>query len=157
MRRVVPNLPAPFDLVASTCLLDPLVGNAFHAVGESTRNSWPSCRLIRAGHLRLMSRPDRTPGGTSLLITDVVSSETLPALPTLPDTALPRTPQEVVRVRNYFHGVNPEILWDLFDEDPILRVLVTEREAAHPLALEAARATLPRLGDPVPSRLRLIR
>lgn len=131
MRRVVPNLPAPFDLVASTCLLSPLVGNAFHTVGESHPQFMAIVQAIRAGHLRLMSRLT-APGGTSLLITDVVSSETLPALPTLPDTALPELLKEIVRVRNYFHGVNPEILWDLFDEDPILRVLVTEREALAP-------------------------
>jgi hypothetical protein len=34
LRRVGLALPGPFDLVASTCLLSPLIGNVLHAVGE---------------------------------------------------------------------------------------------------------------------------
>ena len=37
--RVAIALPGPFDLVASTCLLSPLIGNAYHAVGERTHSS----------------------------------------------------------------------------------------------------------------------
>ncbi|WP_406693874.1 hypothetical protein V5E97_22825 [Singulisphaera sp. Ch08] len=130
-RRVIPSLPAPFDLVASTCLLSPLVGNAFHSVGEAHPQFMTIVQSIRAGHLRLMSRLT-APGGSALLITDVVSSETLPALPTFADSALSDLLSELVRDRNYFHGVNPEVLWTTFEEDPVLRALVTEREALTP-------------------------
>ncbi|AGA28772.1 hypothetical protein [Singulisphaera acidiphila] len=130
-RLVVPNLPGPFDLVASTCLLSPLVGNAFHSVGESHPQFMAIVQSIRAGHLRLLSRLT-APGGTALLITDIVSSETLPALPTVADSALPDLMNAIVRERNYFHGVNPDVLWAAFEEDPVLRALVTERESLAP-------------------------
>ncbi|SIN71824.1 hypothetical protein SAMN05444166_0396 [Singulisphaera sp. GP187] len=130
-RRVVSTLPAPFDLVASTCLLSPLVGNAFHSVGEAHPQFMAIVQAIRAGHLRLLTQLT-APGGTALLITDVVSSEIVPALVALPDAALPELLNQIVRERNYFHGVNPEILWSLFEDDPFLRVLVTERESLTP-------------------------
>ena len=55
---VPPVLAGPYDVVASTCLLSPLIGNAFHSVGEShpqfmamvqairmaTCGSWPNWR-----------------------------------------------------------------------------------------------------------------
>ena len=53
-----PVLAGPYDVVASTCLLSPLIGNAFHSIGEShpqfmamvqairmaTCGSWPNWR-----------------------------------------------------------------------------------------------------------------
>ncbi len=75
---VIPALPGPFDVVASTCLLSQLVGNAFHSVGEGHPRFLDLVRAIRLAHLRLMTGLRRA-GGTAVLVTDLVSSDTFPA------------------------------------------------------------------------------
>jgi hypothetical protein len=130
-RRVAPGLPGPFDLVASTCLLTPLIGSAFHAVGENHPQFAELVQAIRAGHLRLLGRL-AAPGGAVVLITDVVSSDTLPALGTLPEPSLPGLLPRLARERNFFHGVNPEALWAAFGNDPVLRDKVVGLESLPP-------------------------
>lgn len=122
-RRVASALPGPFDHVASTCLLRPLIGNAFHGVGEAHPQFPALVRAIRLGHLRLLTEL-AAHGGTATLITDVVSSDTTPTLRSLPDSALPGLLSRLARDRNFFHGVNPESLASLFRNDPVLKTRV---------------------------------
>jgi hypothetical protein len=129
--RVAPALPRPFDVVASICLLSQLIGNAFHATGERHSQFLSLVQAIRAGHLRLLC--DLTaPGGTVLLITDVVSSDTFPSLGALPDSALPELLPRLARERNYFHGLNPALLPSIFQQDPILQARVIGLEPVAP-------------------------
>src|SRR5205807_503770 len=83
--RVGPALPGPYERVASTCLLRPLLGNAFHAVGDRHPRFPDLVRAIRAGHLNLLGRL-LAPGGTAVLVTDVISSDELPTLRSLPES-----------------------------------------------------------------------
>src|SRR5947209_20163185 len=76
-RRVGLALPGPFDVVASTCLLSQLIGNAFHSIGEAHPRFPEVVRAIRLGHLRLLATLAR-PGGRVVLVTDVVSSDRSP-------------------------------------------------------------------------------
>jgi hypothetical protein len=130
-RRVLPALPGPFDLVASTCLLSPLIGNAFHSVGETHPQFMAVVQSIRAGHLRLLARL-AAPGAQALLITDVISSERCPELPDWPDAELPERLAALGRDRNHFHGLSPDVLWSTFEDDPVLHALVAERESLPP-------------------------
>jgi hypothetical protein len=129
--RVAPRLPGPFDLVASTCLLTQLVGAAYHAVGEQHPRFPELVRAVRAGHLRLLDRLG-TPSGTVVLVTDVVSSDTLPELGSLPEGSLPALLPRLARERNFFHGVNPAALWSVFRNDPALRDGVSGLESLPP-------------------------
>ena len=129
--RVAPALDGPFDLVASTCLLTQLIGHAFHAVGDRHPHFLPAALATRAGHLRLVARLAR-PGGTGVLITDVVSSETLPELVDSPESSLPDLLPRLAREGNFFHGVNPAVLPTLFRDDPDLRVRTTALETLPP-------------------------
>jgi hypothetical protein len=52
------------------------------------------------------------PGGTGLLVTDVVSSETLPPLGSTPDEALPALLAQCLASRNFFSGTNPAPILD---------------------------------------------
>src|SRR5262249_47380015 len=88
------------------CLLRPLIGSIFHSVGEHHPQFVELVRAIRAGHLRLLTELV-APGGTAVLITDVVSSETLPELPRLPETAFAGLLRRIDRERNHFRGVGP--------------------------------------------------
>jgi hypothetical protein len=128
VRLVRPALPGPYELAASTCLLSPLIGNAFHAVGEAHPRFPELVRAIRTGHLRLLTGLV-APGGAAVLITDVASSDTLPTLRSLPESSLPGLLPRLVRDRSFFHGVSPAALASAYRRDPVL--------AAHAAAVEA--------------------
>jgi hypothetical protein len=130
-RRVAPALPGPYDLVASTCLLSPLIGNAFHAVGPGHPRFMALVRAIRLGHLRLLTQL-AAPGGTAILITDVVSSDTFPTLGSLPDSSLAGLLPRLAREGNFFHGLNPEDLPPIFRRDPVLNSRVSGLESIPP-------------------------
>lgn len=129
--RVAQALPGPFDVVASTCLLSPLIGNAFHAVGEAHPEFLAVVQAIRAGHLRLLTRL-AAPGGTAVLITDVASTDTFPTLANLPDAALADLPARLARERRLFHGVDPAVLLTAFRRDPALSARVAGLEPVSP-------------------------
>ncbi len=118
-RRVGLALPGPFDTVASTCLLSQLIGNAHHSIGEGHPRFGEVVRAIRLGHLLLMASLTR-PGGKVVLITDVASTDWVPELGELPDSALPRLIADLARSRGLIHGVNPAELLGLFGRDPVL-------------------------------------
>jgi hypothetical protein len=130
-RRIASAVPGPFDLVASTCLLRPLIGEAYHAVGQGHPRFSELVRAIRLGHLRLLTRLV-APGGSAILISDIVSSATLPELGSLPDSALPGLLPRLVRERNFFHGVSPTSLASSIQRDPIMRTRVIGQEPIPP-------------------------
>ena len=82
VRSVV--LPGPFDVVASTCLLSQLMGGVVHTVGSAHPRFVESLQAVRTGHLRLLAHLI-APGGSGVLITDVLSSDTVPTLGSLPE------------------------------------------------------------------------
>ncbi len=119
MSRAGLALPGPYDRVASTCLLSQVVGNAARSVGQAHPRFPDLVRAIRSGHLRLMARL-AAPGALAVLITDVVSSDTLPALRSAPDPALPGILDRASLGRDCIHGVNPTDLRAAFRRDPVL-------------------------------------
>lgn len=123
--RVAPVLPGPFDVVASTCLLSQLIGNAVESVGEAHPQFLPAVQAIRAGHLRLLTALT-APGGTAILVTDLVSSDTFPTLASFPDSSLPALLPRLAREQNFFHGLNPAVIPTLFRQDPELADRVRE-------------------------------
>ena len=130
--RTVPlALAGPYDVVASTCLLSPLIGNAFHSIGESHPQFMEMVQAIRAGHLRLLAELT-APGGRLILITDVSSSDLLPDLGSIPDSSLPGLFPRIVRDRSYFHGLNPEFLGAIVEQDPVLSARVVHKESIAP-------------------------
>lgn len=126
---VPPALAGPYDVVASTCLLRPLIGTLYHAVGADHPRFGQLISAVRAGHLRLMSRL-LAPGGLAHLVTDVVSSATVPQLESQPASVLPELLGELERTGNHFHGVSPADLRGVFVRDPVLSA-----ESADPIAV----------------------
>jgi hypothetical protein len=115
--RVALALPGPFDLVASTCLLSQIVGNAFVALGANHPRFLDAVSAIRLGHLRLLGQL-AAPGGEAVLISDVVSSDRFPALGSMPESSLP----SLLKRRGLIHGMNPSEIVPLFRHDPWLRL-----------------------------------
>jgi hypothetical protein len=117
--QVAPRLPGPFDVVASTCLLSQLVHAVVHSVGERHPRFLDVVKAVRLGHLYLMTAL-LAPGGTGLLISDVVSSDTVPPLASIPEDVFAEELTRIIDAHNHFHGVNPFVVEPLFRSDPVL-------------------------------------
>jgi len=96
-----------FDVVVSTCLLTQLIDAVVDTLGRE--NEWvvPLTIGVRDGHLNLMTSLCKT-GGRRLLITDFVSSDTLPDLVSADDSAsVLALARKAIESRNFFTGANP--------------------------------------------------
>jgi hypothetical protein len=115
---------APFDVTVSTGLLTQLL----QAVVDS---SLASCEVIevslalRDKHLADLVHLTR-PGGTVVLVTDVVSTATAPQLLDTAQADLGEQMAELVASRNFFTGTNPYRISALLEEDERFRGLVTD-------------------------------
>ncbi|KAI9131247.1 hypothetical protein [Acaryochloris sp. CCMEE 5410] len=125
------QLPGPFDGVASTCLLSQLIKSIVDTIGEDHPQFVTVIQAIRLGHLRLLLKL-MNPGGFGVLITDVVSSDSYPPLPTVPTQNLSQVLVQLVRQGNFFHGVNPAAIVNLFRQDPVLSKQVASLEPVGP-------------------------
>ena len=107
---VTPDLNGPFDVVLSSCVLSQLVGYATDALGGDRQPGFRDLvRAIRARHLRLMTDL-LAPGGTGLLICDLVSSDSLQDLPRVREHELTGLIQKLARDGNFFSGLFPDAL-----------------------------------------------
>ncbi|MBI5760495.1 MAG: hypothetical protein HZA46_18425, partial [Planctomycetales bacterium] len=80
---------------------------------------------VRRRHLQLLAELCM-PGGTVVLVTDVVSSTTCPELPTIPESQLADFVGRQIQQHNFFTGVNPFVLRQLFETDPAVAPLVSD-------------------------------
>jgi hypothetical protein len=115
--RSLEAIPRPFDVVASTCVLSQLIKTIVDVVGEDHPQFLALIQAVRMGHLRLLMQLI-TSNGWGLLITDIVSSASYPALASVPN--LSQVLSQLMREGNFFHGVNPAVLVQLFRQDPQL-------------------------------------
>jgi hypothetical protein len=113
------DLPGPFDVVASVCLLTQLLERIVLTLGEQHPRFLELLTQVRARHLQLLMELSR-PGGVAVLVVDFVSSVTCPELPQVPEGRLARTAAELIRRGNFFTGVNPLVIHSLFQTDPTL-------------------------------------
>ena len=118
--EVASELPGPFQLTASNCVLSQLIDAMTDAIGASHPRFADLVAAVRLGHLRLMASLT-SPGGAAVLITDVVSSDTCPELQAATDWDLPGLLAQVVGARNFFHGTSPTVLAAVLHSDAILR------------------------------------
>lgn len=120
-----------FDVVLSACLLSQLIDGIVHSVGEAHPQFLDLVVAVRLQHLRLLL--DLTlPGGTAILMTDIVSSTTCPELTQTADADLPRVVSAAINARNFFTGVNPVVLRALFAQEPSLAPRVASIELTAP-------------------------
>ena len=107
-----------YDVVASTCLLTQMIDSVVARLGSDHPQFAPLVLALRDGHLKLISDLTARPG-TGLLITDFVSSDTLPQLQTVPDEQLEALLAGAINSGNFFTGVNPAVLAQRFAEESI--------------------------------------
>ncbi|MFG0263157.1 MAG: hypothetical protein ACF788_12265 [Novipirellula sp. JB048] len=98
-----------WDVVVSTCLVSQLIDSVVIALGADH----PACDelilSVRDGHLGGLGAWTHK-RGASILITDFVSSDTLPELPGIRETQLQSCVHHAVAQRNFFTGLNPAVL-----------------------------------------------
>jgi len=117
-------LPGPFDVAVSAGLVSQLIDGVVMSVPASSTRFMQLLLSVRSGHLRLLARLTAS-RGRGLLITDFVSSETAPELATTTDDGVGELAQRLAAAGNFFHGLNPVFLTGLFEQDPVLRPLIT--------------------------------
>ncbi len=126
-----PQVPGPFDVVASVCLLTQLFDSVSISLGGKHPRFLELLTCIRLRHVRLLFELLQ-PGGTAFLITDFVSSTTCPSLATTSDNDLPALAAKLISARNFFTATNPGVLHALFKTDAVVGPQVSQLEMAKP-------------------------
>ncbi|MGB7325964.1 MAG: hypothetical protein WBD31_13900 [Rubripirellula sp.] len=97
------------DVVVSTCLISQLLDTVISGLPPDHPRLAGAMLSVRDGHLNLLSRLTK-PGGTLVLITDMVSSDTLPQLNRASRIEMPTLVRAAVETQNFFTGLNPAVL-----------------------------------------------
>jgi len=113
------ELDGPFELVASTCVISQLLESGVLALGDKHPRLLEWIVAARTAHLRLLNRLT-APGGRALLATDFVSSVTQAELTAAHEPDWPALLDQILPRGNFFHGLNPRVLRELFQGDPQL-------------------------------------
>lgn len=118
-KNVLPD--RQFDVVVSTCLTTQLLSSIVNSLGDDSPYKNFMMLAIRDGHLKLLDNLI-CPGGAGVLVTDFVSSDTLPELATA-NTAesVLATARKAIDERNFFTGANP---WAI--KDALARLIVED-------------------------------
>lgn len=125
------NLPCPFDVVCSTCILSQLILQVVHAVGETHPQFEALMVAVREQHFRtVLDLIDE--GGAGLIISDFVSSESAADLKDVPDFQFTQYLSQLLSSRNFFHGVHPGLLLAQLTGKTILAKLVQDVEMLPP-------------------------
>lgn len=104
------SLPVePADVVVSTCVLSQILSSLNHLVSESHAQFLPLLQAVRRGHIVRMLQLLK-PGGRGVLITDLVSSETTPALLSAKESELPSLLADALTRGNFFSGLHPGVM-----------------------------------------------
>jgi len=137
---VAESLSGPYDVAASLCLLSQLVQQVVERLSETHAEFVSLLQSIRLAHLRLLLSLVR-PGGRAVLITDVVSSDTVPQLPRLAREELLPLLAALIPSRNFFSGLNPFILHQFFTKSSPMASLVNGVEPLMPWTWQLGERT----------------
>ncbi|MDG2184803.1 MAG: hypothetical protein P8K79_03940 [Mariniblastus sp.] len=112
-----PNLETgKFSVVASVCMLSQLMFKVYQCLPERNEDFGRLMFNIRKRHIELML-DCLCPGGVGLLITDFISSESLPEI--LTTHHLKQVVQKGIAEKNFFYGMNPQTIHQTFREDSV--------------------------------------
>lgn len=128
-----PPLPIPpCDIVVSVGLLSQLMLSIDRAFAHlSPQTVLPLIQTVRCEHFRRvasMLRPasDDHPGGVAVFGFDFVSSDSAPQLLNTPDDNLEPLAVKLINNRNFFTGMNPGVLMNELDANPVLHTIHIE-------------------------------
>lgn len=120
--RELPSAPiqlprGDYGVVASLCLLSQLIDQTAQRLGTDHPQLPDIIQAIRSRHLQLLAEHVR-PGGTMLLVTDFVSSDTCQELLSAPSESLAAAAANWLKSGNFFTGLHPGVLYQLMSSDP---------------------------------------
>jgi hypothetical protein len=119
------------ETAASLGLLSQLIELCTGALRPDDPRLLELIKAVRLGHLRQLVSALR-PCGKGILITDLVSSDTAPALLRTDAVELPRLLFRLLSERNFFIGLHPQALLNDFRDDPFLGRLATDCQLTAP-------------------------
>jgi hypothetical protein len=122
---------APFDCIASTCLLSELIDSIVLAMGASHPNIAPVILALRKQHLRTLIQSLR-PGGSGVVIFDFVSNQTIPELMRIDERILNVALADAIHAKNFFTGLNPFAVQAELQTHPDFSGLVTDIQLHSP-------------------------
>ncbi|MDA1052812.1 MAG: hypothetical protein O3C40_20350 [Planctomycetota bacterium] len=130
-QAVLPLTAGGYSVAASSCLLSQLIESISLTLGAEHPRFLDLLTCLRREHLRQLV--DLTmPGGTVVLITDVVSSLTVPELATASTSELPMLVGRAIAERNFFTGVNPFVIKRMLETDVPFATQLTDVRLSNP-------------------------
>lgn len=138
-RDQLPDDEKNFDVVLSACVLSQLVLDIAEAITTGEEALVEAIQGARSHHVRLMLSL-LAPKGVGLLVSDMVSSDTVPDLASTPATVA--TMAKLVGERNFFTGMNPFLLEAGLNKEFAADIVRVEREDPWIWQLSATRSYL---------------
>jgi hypothetical protein len=120
---VVNQLPGPFDVVVSACLLSQLMHTCRLALGPDNPALIDIANVMVIAHLRT-ALALTAPGGTTIVVTDTASSKTYPLVELWDDQPPLALLDQLERSDNVLSGTAPTYLRRLLLRDPALGPLL---------------------------------
>jgi hypothetical protein len=117
IQRPTVGLPSPFDVVLSAGVLTQMF-QSIEEVGLPAETSLALVLALRHRHLDALLELV-TPGGASVLVSDVVSTASAPDLAICPEHNLAQRLAELIDDRNFFTGANPSAIWRELSGNPL--------------------------------------
>jgi len=113
------RIDTTFDIVLSSSLLTQLIELPIALLGLNHPRTKEVVLKIRAAHFRLMASL-LAPGGTGVLVTELISSNTCKELFQCPEDRLSELYDQLIEEKRYFLGTNPKTLIPALLEDPFM-------------------------------------
>jgi hypothetical protein len=130
LQSLVARLPGPFDVVASACVLTQMSFRVRDELGDMHPMLRPVRLSLVATHLNSLFALTAV-GGTSLFVSDLVSSNLYPIGEMDPSGNLIDAMNEIVQSGTFYHAANPTLIRDILSAEG-LRSLVGEPDLLDP-------------------------
>ena len=115
--------PERFDAVASTCILSQLVHGCQRLLGDNHPQIQEIACAVVVAHLHLVAQLVK-PGGTGLIVTDTVSSDTYPLVELWGQQAPWSLIDQLEATGNHLSGTTPKFLRRVINTDLVIAPLV---------------------------------
>jgi hypothetical protein len=126
-----PAAGGPFDVVLSPCVLSQICGYAGDVLGRDHPAYRDLLTAIRDRHLRLLAELTR-PGGTALLVCDMLSSDSFAEISGTKREKLPALMDRLVYRGDFFPGLAPSSVERVFRQDLLIAPLLSDVKMLRP-------------------------
>ena len=123
--------PRTFDVVLSACVLSQLMHTCEAALGAQHPMLEATARAVAVAHIRALVL-SVTPGGTGILVTDVVSSDTFPVEELLPAWGPMAVLEHLDTTKNVLSGTEVSFLRRCLNRDDVIAPLIEDVRVVPP-------------------------